>query len=233
MPPRHSCSTPVNKPCRIINIQYRKQVQHVHVILPICLIPLSLFANKWEMTSRNTGLYLNTCLLLHSGFVTFLYLQPEIKIYSFAQMFYVLTQKTYDDFKAFIINTTLETIFRVFSSQRPLYVECSQCALSETIFTDVFLVSIIPQVWRELQKSIYKESHQLKQVGILLRSGHERRVHDKFCMGERRIVNWDQYIKMSKIKITPLKRSVNVILCYKPRQKDNGADVSLQLYMKL
>ena len=164
---------------------------------------------EWEVASRDKGLYLNTCFLLHSGSVTFLHLWPEIKICLFEHNY----RKTQDNFKAFIVNTALDTIFRAFLSPRPTYVECPDSVLCQKpFFTDVFLVSIIPQVGRKSCRKAFTRNHI--GLGRWEFYWHEAvKVDNKFCMDKGRIINWDQHITMGKIQI-------NVILCYKNRQKD-------------
>ena len=61
----------------------------------------------------------------------------------------------HDDFKTFIINSTMAPIFRVFPSLKTCVCWMfSQCTLSETVFTDVFLGASFQGVG-ELQKGIY------------------------------------------------------------------------------
>lgn len=107
--------------------------QHVHVTPPIISFLCLCSPRGWEVASRNKALYPNACLL-HSGFVTFLHQQPETKICSFEHNH----RKNHDNFKACVVNTTLEMIFRVFPGQRPAYVECSVRVLCQKQFLLMF-----------------------------------------------------------------------------------------------
>lgn len=78
--------------------------------------PLSLLAKRMGSSKQiQRFISIHTCLLLHNSFITFLYLQPEIKTCQLEHNY----RKTMVTLRL----STLETIITVFSSQRPICIE--------------------------------------------------------------------------------------------------------------